>query len=110
MTVSNRMTDTFPAPMTTLPIEPVPASRPPSPRRAEKSGVSTLWEGLRGADRSDRIYKLVLTLLALALPVLIVVILGVLLVNAVPALRRFGPSFLWTSTWDPVARCTARRR
>ncbi|PYP14020.1 MAG: phosphate ABC transporter permease subunit PstC, partial [Gemmatimonadetes bacterium] len=30
-------------------------------------------------------------------------ILGVLFVRALPALRRFGPSFLWTSTWDPVA-------
>ena len=91
------MTDTFPAPMTTLPLEPLPA--PP----AHKSSVSALWQALRGADRSDRIYKLVLTLLALALPLLIVVILGVLFVNALPALRRFGPSFLWTSTWDPVA-------
>ena len=91
------MTDTFPAPMTMLPLEPLPA--PP----AHKSSVSTLWQALRGADRSDRIYKLVLTLLALALPLLIVVILGVLFVNALPALRRFGPSFLWTSTWDPVA-------
>ena len=44
-----------------------------------------------------------LTAFALALPALILVILGVLLVDALPALRRFGPSFLWTSTWDPVA-------
>ena len=89
------MTDTFPAPMTTLPLKPLPP--------AHKSSVSTLWQALRGADRSDRIYKLALTLLALALPLLTVVILGVLFVNALPALRRFGPSFLWTSTWDPVA-------
>jgi phosphate transport system permease protein len=27
----------------------------------------------------------------------------VLFVSALPALKRFGPSFLWTSTWDPVA-------
>ena len=44
-----------------------------------------------------------LTGFALALPFLILVILGVLFVRALPALRRFGPSFLWTSTWDPVA-------
>jgi phosphate transport system permease protein len=44
----------------------------------------------------------VLTAFALALPLLIVIILGVLFVNAWPALKRFGPSFLWTSTWDPV--------
>src|SRR3989441_5517142 len=83
--------------MRSLPLEPLPT--PP----AHKSSVSTLWQALRGADRSDRIYKLALTLLALALPLLIVVILGVLFVNALPALRRFGRSFLWTSTWDPVA-------
>jgi len=58
---------------------------------------------LRGIDRSDRIYRRVLTFFALALPALILVMLGVLLVDALPALRRFGPSFLWTSTWDPVA-------
>ncbi len=58
---------------------------------------------MRGIDRSDRIYRRVLTFFALALPALILVMLGVLLVDALPALRRFGPSFLWTSTWDPVA-------
>jgi len=30
------------------------------------------------------------------------VLLGVLFVSALPALKRYGPSFLWTSTWDPV--------
>jgi len=58
---------------------------------------------LRGTDRSDRIYRGILTGLALALPALILIILGVLFVGALPALKRFGPSFLWTSTWDPVA-------
>ena len=75
--------------MTTLPIEPV--SRPQS-----------RWQVLLGADRSDRIYKQVLTLFALALPTLIVVLLGVLFISALPALKHFGPAFLWTSTWDPV--------
>jgi phosphate transport system permease protein len=45
----------------------------------------------------------VLTAFALVLPLLILIILGVLLVNAWPALKRFGPAFLVTSTWDPVA-------
>jgi phosphate transport system permease protein len=45
----------------------------------------------------------VLTALALGLPALILIILAVLVVDAWPALRRFGPSFVWTSTWDPVA-------
>jgi phosphate transport system permease protein len=60
-------------------------------------------QSLLSADRSDRIYRTVLTGIALALPSLILVILGVLFVSSLPALRRFGPSFLWTSTWNPVA-------
>jgi len=60
-------------------------------------------QSLLSADRSDRIYRIVLTGLSLALPALILAILGVLFVSSLPALRRFGPSFLWTSTWDPVA-------
>ncbi len=76
--------------MTSLPIEPV--SRPSEPR----------WQVLLGVDRSDRIYKQVLTLFALALPALIVVLLGVLFISALPALKRYGPAFLWTSVWDPV--------
>ncbi|HEY3219695.1 MAG TPA: phosphate ABC transporter permease subunit PstC [Gemmatimonadales bacterium] len=80
--------------MTTLPIEPVPPAAPSTDAR---------WQSLRGVDRSDRIYRRVLTLFALALPSLILVILGVLFIDALPALRQFGPSFLWTSTWDPVA-------
>ena len=58
---------------------------------------------LRGSDRSDRIYQRVLTALALSLPFLILILFGVLFINALPALKRFGPSFVWTSTWDPVA-------
>jgi len=58
---------------------------------------------LLSVDRSDRTYQWVLTGLALALPALLLIILAVLLVSALPAMGRFGPSFLWTSTWDPVA-------
>jgi len=60
------------------------------------------WQSLLGRDRGDRIYRQVLTAFALALPLLIIVILGVLFVEAWPALKRFGASFLVTSTWDPV--------
>jgi phosphate transport system permease protein len=66
-------------------------------------GATSRWQSLLGRDRSDRIYRRVLTAFALVLPLLILIILGVLLVNAWPALKRFGPSFLVTSTWDPVA-------
>jgi phosphate transport system permease protein len=80
--------------MTSLPIEGVPPGPP--------SGESR-WQSLRGTDRSDRIYRRILTALALSLPALIIIILGVLFVGALPALKRFGPAFAWTSTWDPVA-------
>ena len=76
--------------MTTLPLEPTPSAEP-------------RWQSLRDVNASDRTYKAVLTALALALPFLIVVLLVQLFASALPAIRRFGPSFLWTSTWDPVA-------
>jgi len=79
--------------MTSLPIEGVPP----------RSSIETRWQSLLGKDKSDRIYRRILTAFALALPVLFVVILAVLFVSALPALHQFGPSFLWTSTWDPVA-------
>ncbi|MEX2156938.1 MAG: phosphate ABC transporter permease subunit PstC [Gemmatimonadales bacterium] len=84
--------------MTTLPLEPVPA-----PQEQTTPSMEPRWRALRSVDRSDRVYRRVLTAFALALPFLILVILGVLFVNALPAVERFGPSFLWTSTWDPVA-------
>src|SRR5436190_2060336 len=64
---------------------------------------SSRRQSLLGADSSDRIYRRILTGFALALPLLFLMILAVLFVSALPALRRFGPSFIWTSTWDPVA-------
>src|SRR5690242_20449480 len=80
--------------MTSLPIEPVPA-----PRRS----TETRWPSLISTNRSDRVYRTILTAVALGLPVMILIILGVLFTGALPALRRYGPSFAWTSTWDPVA-------
>jgi phosphate transport system permease protein len=77
-----------------LPIEGIPSGRP---------STETRWQSLLGTDRSDRIYRRILTGFALALPALILTLFGVLLVSALPALKRFGPAFLWTSTWDPVA-------
>jgi len=77
-----------------LPIEGIPPGRP---------SAETRWQSLLGADKSDRVYQRILTVFALALPSLILILFGVLFVNALPALKRFGPSFLVTSTWDPVA-------
>src|SRR6266850_2372689 len=76
--------------MTTAPMEPVAA---PEPR----------WRALRGTNLADRLYRGVLTALALALPLLLLALVSELAVSAWPAIRRFGLSFLWTSVWDPVA-------
>jgi len=54
-------------------------------------------------NRGDQIYRGVLTLLALTLPFLLIAFLGELIVNSWPAITRFGPAFVWTSVWDPVA-------
>ena len=77
-----------------LPIEGIPSGR---------TSRETRWQSLLGADRSDRIYRRILTAFACALPALILILFGVLFVESLPALKRFGPSFLVTSTWDPVA-------
>src|SRR6058998_222072 len=76
--------------MTTVPMEPVAA---PEPR----------WHALRGTNVADRLYRTVLTTLALLLPLLLLALVGELLVSAWPAIQRFGGTFLWTSVWDPVA-------
>lgn len=54
-------------------------------------------------NAGDRAYRTVLTALALLLPLLLLAVAGQLAVSSWPALKRFGPAFLWTSTWDPVA-------
>ena len=80
--------------MTTLPIEPVPAQ----PSDIETPSAEPRWTSLRGVNASDRIYKGTLTVLALALPLLIVALFVQLFLSALPAIKRFGFSFLWTST------------
>src|SRR5467141_2699019 len=76
--------------MTTVPMEPVAA---PEPR----------WHALRGTNVTDRLYRGVLTALALMLPLLLIALVSELAVSAWPAIRHFGLSFLRTSVWDPVA-------
>ncbi|HEY6224721.1 MAG TPA: phosphate ABC transporter permease subunit PstC [Gemmatimonadales bacterium] len=51
----------------------------------------------------DPTYRVLLTVLALLLPVLLLAIGGQLVAGAWPALHRFGLKFVTTNTWDPVA-------
>lgn len=54
-------------------------------------------------SRGDIVYRVVLTGLALLLPLLLLTLATELVTNAWPAIRRFGFEFFATSVWDPVA-------
>src|SRR5204862_4541891 len=80
-----------------------PAVTPLMPRASAALPVSERWHELRTLSRGDPIYRVVLGLLASLLPLLLLIILGELIVGAWPAIRTFGPGFLFNSTWDPVS-------
>jgi phosphate transport system permease protein len=58
---------------------------------------------LEQANYGDRIFKLLLTLAALAVPVLLGFLVYELYSGAELAILRFGLDFVTTSVWDPVA-------
>jgi phosphate transport system permease protein len=58
---------------------------------------------LERANYGDRIFKLLLTVAALAVPVLLGFLVFELWSGADLAIRRFGLDFVTTSVWDPVA-------
>jgi len=58
---------------------------------------------LSGTAWGDRIFKWLLVLAALAIPVLLLGLLYELVVGARPAIAEFGVGFITSSTWDPVA-------
>src|ERR1051326_5920828 len=65
--------------MASVPLQPVTASEPAVVAKQRR------WRSLRATHVGDRIYRLVL------------------LIAAAPCIRKFGPSFVWKSVWDPVA-------
>lgn len=60
-------------------------------------------ETLHGRNRGDQAYRAALTTLAVTLPLLLLAIVAELTIQAWPSIQKFGLTFLWTSTWDPVA-------
>ena len=54
------------------------------------------------ATRGDRVFESAACALATAIPVLLVAIALLLLIDAWPAVQRFGLAFLTDTTWDPV--------
>jgi phosphate transport system permease protein len=75
----------------------------PTPTDEAATPREPAWRVLRGANRADRVYRVVLTALALGLPLFLITLVGQLLVSAWPSITRFGFHFLWNSVWDPVA-------
>jgi len=74
-------------------LEPEAGPRPTAEER---------WRALRTVSRGDVIYRSVLTVLALLLPLMLLLIALELVANAWPALAKFGAGFLVHSVWDPV--------
>ena len=72
------------------------------PAVAPKTTAEERWRALRTVSRGDVIYRSLLTVLALLLPLLVVLIALELVSNALPAVSKFGFGFLVHSTWDPV--------
>lgn len=68
---------------------PGPVAPPPAP--------------LSGSAWGDRIFKWLLVLAALAIPLLLLGLLWELVAGARPAIAEFGLGFITSSTWDPVA-------
>lgn len=56
----------------------------------------------RGGRGSDLVFRGLLTVFGASVIVLVAAIAFVLVGDAMPAIKRFGPAFLWTSRWDPV--------
>jgi phosphate transport system permease protein len=75
----------------------------PTPTDDAASPREPAWRVLRGANRADRVYRVILTALALGLPLFMITLVGQLLISAWPSISRFGFHFLWSSVWDPVA-------
>ena len=69
-----------------------PASTAAPPRRPS----------IQGSVVADRIYRAAILFFALCIPVLLLLIFLEVGAAGWPALRRFGVSFLTSSTWDPV--------
>jgi len=80
----------------------VTAGEPVLDAIAQRRSGAERWHELRTVSRGDAVYRAALTAFAAFLPLLLALIVGELIVGAVPAIKEFGFSFLTSSTWDPV--------
>jgi phosphate transport system permease protein len=75
--------------------------------RDRPSSISTElasgWQKFRGHKQyGDRIFSILSFILALVIVGILIGLVVVLVKDALPAINRFGVSFLTSSTWDPV--------
>jgi phosphate transport system permease protein len=63
----------------------------------------SLIHGRGGADSGDRVFHILVLIAAAIIPLTLAGIVVLLLIDALPAIVRFGPGFLGSSTWDPVS-------
>jgi phosphate transport system permease protein len=69
-------------------------------RRAAARG--TIVADGAGTDRGDQIFRYLVLLAAALVPLLLLAIVVLLLIDAYPAIIRYGFGFLVSSDWDPV--------
>jgi phosphate transport system permease protein len=62
----------------------------------------SLIHGRGGADTGDRVFHALVLLAAAIIPLTLAGIVVLLLLDALPAVERYGFGFLATSNWDPV--------
>ena len=72
------------------------------PEAAAQPTAEERWRALKTVSPGDVVYRTVLTVFALLLPLVLVTIALELAVNAWPAAAKIGFGFLTHSTWDPV--------
>jgi phosphate transport system permease protein len=65
------------------------------------SRSATLHVG--GSATGDRVFAVAISLLAAGVPLLLAAIIVLLSIDAMPAILRFGGTFLTDSTWNPVS-------
>ena len=70
---------------------------------APAAGGRSRPRSLAGTSRRDQLFKGLLTLAALAVPILLVLLLAELIQGSSLAISKFGWHFIVTSDWDPVA-------
>lgn len=66
------------------------------------SAPPQLVKRLREIHKADRLFHLFLNLVGLTVLLLLLAIGAFLFMASLPAIKKFGISFIWTQAWDPV--------